>query len=97
MSAVDISSPLWRVQDFAAQTCGNNQIHSCYVHLFTYSLSNLGLIQFWIIIETEEFVSILGLDILFVRVCDIIGSGFLLSLLQEFGSSYDCSASDNPS
>ena len=31
-----------------------------------------------------------------MRVCDIIGRGFLLSLLQEFGSSYDCSASDNP-
>ena len=23
-------------------------------------------------------------------VCDLIGRGFLLSLLQEFGPSYDC-------
>ena len=31
-----------------------------------------------------------------MRFCDIIGRGFLLSLLQEIGSLYDCIASDNP-
>ena len=29
-------------------------------------------------------------------VCNNIGRGFLLRLLQEFGPSYDCSALDNP-
>ena len=28
--------------------------------------------------------------------CDLIGRGFLLSLLQEFGPSDDCSALGNP-